>query len=411
MLADDPRKTSGVGCQSKHLIDGLVKTGKYTFNVFGGAIRHEKYDVEVINPDFVVKPVDGFGTPDLLRNVLMHDRPDALFLFTDPRFFTWVWEMEDEVHQICPIVYWHVWDNDPWPKFNHVLYESTDLINCHSHLTYELVKEHFPERTNFIPHAVPRNVFFPIDKEIAKAHRTKLIGSERDDHFVCLWVNRNARRKMPGNVMLAWKQFLDMLEEKHGHRNATLLMHTEPHDPEGQNLPVIAEHIGISDSVVYSSGRVSFDNMNILYNISDFCLNIAAHEGFGLSTLEAMQCGKPIVALKTGGLTRQVVDHRDSTENGIALTPEVRDLVGGQLVPYIYEDHISTITVANSILKMFDVGATERQKLGQKARDYVLSEFNLDNTIADWDKTLSDTINKWKTEKQTMYRSWEKTTL
>jgi hypothetical protein len=26
--------------------------------------------------------------------------------------------MEDEIHQICPITYWHVWDNDPYPAFN-----------------------------------------------------------------------------------------------------------------------------------------------------------------------------------------------------------------------------------------------------------------------------------------------------
>ena len=59
--------------------------------------------------------------------------------------------------------------------------------------------------------------------------------------------------------------------------------------------------------------------MNVLYNISDFCINISYAEGFGLSTLEAMMCAKPIITAHTGGQKRQVVDHRDGSENGFSL--------------------------------------------------------------------------------------------
>lgn len=413
VLCDDPTKTSGVGCQARHLIEGLVKTGHWSFRCLGGAIRHENYDVKVINDDFIVKPVDGFGTPELLRNCLVTEKPDAVFLFTDPRFFTWVWEMEDEVHQICPIVYWHVWDNDPFPRFNDVLYRSTDLINCHSHLTYTLLKDEYPDKVNFVPHAIPQDMFFPITREEAMQQRVRLIGADRRDHFVCIWVNRNARRKMPGNVMLAWKLFLDKLEQEHGHRDATLVMHTHPHDPEGQNLPVIAEQLEIGRNVVYSAERVNFSDMNVLYNVADFALNIAAHEGFGMATLEAMQCGLPIIALKTGGLTRQVIDHRDGSANGFALEPEVRDLVGGQTVPYIYEDHISPATVAASIMSMYELGSTGRNELGSKARAYVLSEFDHATTVALWDKTMGDAIDTWKRSdiKDAGRKQWEVVTL
>ena len=164
MLCDHPLSTSGVGCQARFLINGLIQTGKYSFRVLGGAMKHENYDLVKVNDDLLIKPVDGFGTPEMLRHLLATEQPDALFLFTDPRFFIWVWEMEDEIHQVCPIVYWHVWDNDPYPDFNNVLYESTDLINCHSYKTYEMVNEHFPNKTNFIPHALPNDLFFPLSK-------------------------------------------------------------------------------------------------------------------------------------------------------------------------------------------------------------------------------------------------------
>ena len=162
VLSDHALSTSGVGTQSRHLINGLLEKypGEWCFRQFGAAIKHENYDVVQVNEDFVIKPIDGFGDPEMIRLALITEKPDILFIFTDPRFFVWLFEMEDEIHQMCPIVWWHVWDNYPYPDFNTHFYESTDVINCHSHMTYTMIKEKFPEKTNFIPHALPKEVFF-----------------------------------------------------------------------------------------------------------------------------------------------------------------------------------------------------------------------------------------------------------
>ena len=406
MLSDHPLSTSGVGCQARFLIDGLLATGKYSFRCFGAALKHTNYDTVVINEDFIIKPLDGFGTKEMLRVALATEKPDALFLFTDPRFFIWLWEMEEEIHQICPIVYWHVWDNDPWPSYNRVLYESTDLVNCHSYKTYEMVNEQFPEKTNFIPHALPQELFYPLSQEEIIKHREASLGPNKDA-FVGFWVNRNARRKMPGDVLDAWRLFLDRLQKEEGHTNAVMVMHTDPFDSEGPNLVKITEDFSLEKNVIFSPDRVDFDKMNILHNISDFCINIACNEGFGLGTLEAMQTGTPIIALKTGGLTRQIVDHRDGTENGIALDPDVRDLVGSQMVPFIYEDHVSNKKVADAIFQLYKMGPEKRQELGQKGRDYVLSEFAIKDTIADWDQTMMGCIENWRDH----YSPWEMKTI
>ena len=140
-LCDHALSTSGVGTQSRHLFNGLIKKGHWSIRQFGAALKHSDYSTVVVNEDFVIKPIDGFGSPELLRITLAAERPDILFIFTDPRFFTWLFEMEDEVHQICPIVWWHVWDNHPYPKFNDWMYQATDSINCHSHMTYEMIKK------------------------------------------------------------------------------------------------------------------------------------------------------------------------------------------------------------------------------------------------------------------------------
>lgn len=395
-ISDHPLSTSGVGVQSRYIIEGMLKTGKYTFRCLGAAIKHNDYRTVKVNDDWIIRPIDGFGDKNMLRFLMATEKPDAIVLFTDPRFFMHVFEVEDEIHQMCPIAYYHVWDNDPWPDFNKAIYESVDLCNCHSYKTYSMVVDNYPRITNFVPHAVPEEIFHPIPEDVARKTKIEILGENKADDFVGFWVNRNARRKMPGDVIASWAKFVDKLESAYGHRDATLLMHTNPTDPEGPNLFKIVEYFGLTRNVAFSTDRVDFKQMNALHNISDFCINISCNEGFGLGTLEAMMCAKPIIALKTGGMTRQVEDHRDGSHNGIGLEPDVRNLVGSQLVPYIYEDHISNDKVANSIMEMYEWGSEKRKQIGQKALSYVKSEFSLQRTIEDWDKTLTETIATWK---------------
>jgi hypothetical protein len=176
ILSDHALSTSGVGTQTRHLVSGLLEKNKYTFRQFGAALKHASYDTIKVDDDFIIKPIDGFGNPDLIRVTLAAEKPDVLFIFTDPRFFLWLFEIEDEIHQVCPIAWWHVWDNTPYPEFNDPLYESTDLINCHSHHTYTQLKDRHPSKTNFIPHAVPKNIFKKINKEDIQKHKISLLG-------------------------------------------------------------------------------------------------------------------------------------------------------------------------------------------------------------------------------------------
>jgi len=400
MLSDHALSTSGVGTQSRHLINGLLKKNTWQVRQFGAAVKHESYDIVKVSEDFIIKPIDGFGNKEMLRLALAVEKPDILFIFTDPRFFYWLFEMEDEIHQVCPIVWWHVWDNKPYPAFNDVFYKSTDLLNCHSHHTYTQLVEKYPDKTNFVPHAIPRDIFFPVPEEQKAEWKTNLIGAEREDHFVGFWVNRNARRKRPGDLLWAWSLFLKRLEEETGERKASLLMHTDPNDSEGPNLFGIAEMLGIQDSLVYSTERIGFEHMNALHNISDFTINNSYAEGFGLSTLEAMMTKTPIIAPMTGGQTRQIIDYRDGSENGFALPIELQTLVGSQTVPYIYEDYTSVQTMSEKIYQMWKLGPEGRQKLGQKAYDYAMHEFLYENTVDAWHNTMLDTIKTWKEKRQ-----------
>ena len=148
--------------------------------------------------------------------------------------------------------------------------------------------------------------------------------------------------------------------------------------------------------------------MNVLYNISDFCINISYAEGFGLSTLESMMTGTPIVAVKTGGLTRQVVDYRDNTENGIALDVDLKSLVGSQTVPYIYEDYVKNENTANGIMRLYEKlrSPYNKELLSEKVLKYAKNEFNYQKMINSWHdsmiKTIRDFKNKEKSSRETL---------
>lgn len=395
MLSDHPLGPSGVGVQARFLIDGLVATGRWSFRCLGGVVKHANYQTTVVNPDFIVKPVDGFGNKDMVRSILAAEKPDAVFLFTDPSQFVWIWEMRDEINKVCPIVYWHVWDNDPYPKFNQPWYDGTDLINCISYKTYEMLRGHYPNKTNYIPHAFPKKVYYPMADERISLIRQQYLGPKAD-WFQVLWVNRNAARKMPADLLFGWKTFLDELEKKHGNRKAMLIMHTDPADPEGPNLLAVSEQLGIAENVWFSTEKLKFEQMNLVHNMTDTCINIAKNEGFGLSTMISMMVGKPIVALCTGGLTRQVLDYRDGSEHGAAIRPIKRSLVGSQLVPYLFEDFCTESQISDALMKVYEMTPEQKSEMKKKVIEYCDHEFSYENMISAWDKTLYKTIEDFK---------------
>jgi glycosyltransferase involved in cell wall biosynthesis len=109
-----------------------------------------------------------------------------------------------------------------------------------------------------------------------------------------------------------------------------------------------------------------------------------------------MMCGKPIIALKTGGLTRQVENPETGEQHGVGMDPDVRCLTGNQLVPYIYEDLISHKTLADAYMKMYEMGPEGRKELGLKAMGYAHKNYNTEKMIKDWDESLTKTIEDWK---------------
>ena len=422
VLCDHPLVPSGVGTQARYLIEGLLATEKYKFIVFGGAVKHPNYNIQMVAPEkfgegnWIIHPVDGYGDKDKLRAILQKEKPDALLLFTDPRFFVWVWEMEDEIRALCPILYWHVWDNDPTPKYNKIFYESTDFISALSLKTYGLLRDMNYMRSNYIPHAVSPEVFKPLSEEEAQKFKLEHLGPHGSRKFVAFWNNRNARRKMTGDVIASFAKFA----EKVGKNNVALAMHTAVGDPEGQNVIEVAKCFDFEKNLIISQDRVDSSVLNNFYNACDVTINIANNEGFGLGTLESLMAGTPILVQMTGGLQYQIGDWYEGVTDftdqdkltelakskyksgkgwkwfGVPIFPASRSCTGSQPIPYIYDDRVNHDDVVKGLVKLYEMGRTGRRALGQEASQWARKTFNLNEMISSWDLTLQEQILKFK---------------
>ena len=404
-ISDHPLSPSGVGTQTNYMIQALLKSGKFKFNCLAGAMKHMNYQpvkTEEWGDDFVIFPVDNYGNPDIIRSIMRSYKPDIIWFMTDPRFYIWLWEMEDEVRPLAPLVYYHVWDNYPYPTFNKLYYESCDVVATISKVTDDIVKTVAPSvESHYIPHAVDPGIFSPLKEEEVKKIRNE--AGIRDDQTLFFWNNRNARRKQSGSLIFWFKEFLD----KVGHDRACLIMHTAPKDQAGQDLEAILHHLGLlNGQVKLSTDKVAPAQLNIMYNMADCTINIADAEGFGLSSLESLSAGTPVINTMTGGLQEQVTDGEKWF--GIGIEPASKAIIGSQQIPWIYEDRVSGQDVISALVEMHEMSKEERSRLGAAGREHTLNNYgfeNFKNTWIDLMLKIHEEHGSWENRKK--YERWK----
>jgi hypothetical protein len=152
LLTDDIRVHSGVAHIAREMV--INTCHRYNWVQLAGAIKHpdagKRMDLSqdtsnktgVEDASVIIYPTDGYGNPILLRQIIELENPDAIFLITDPRYFTWVFEMENELRKKLPIAYLSIWDCPPLPSYNTEFYESCDAlfgISKQTHNFHELI--------------------------------------------------------------------------------------------------------------------------------------------------------------------------------------------------------------------------------------------------------------------------------
>jgi len=351
-------------------------------------------------------PSSGYGTIERVRELLKIEKPDAIMLFTDPRYWEWLWVHEREIRSQVPILYLNIWDSLPYPIYNRGYYDSCDLLMAISKQTENINRVVLGEKAKnkvitYVPHGINEDVFFPIDENHEKWNELqqfkKQLFKDKEYEFTLMFNSRNIRRKSFPDTLLAWKLFVDGLPEDKKDKVA-FIAHTQPVDENGTDLNAVIEMIwGTTPPNVFITGLNRFvpEQMNLLYNCSDAGILISSNEGWGLSLTEAMMCGKPIIANVTGGMQDQM-RFEDENGNWIQFTEEFgsnhfgkykkcgewafpvfptnMSLIGSVPTPYIFDDRADFRDTAKQIEVLYNLSKEERISKGKAAREWVTSD-------------------------------------
>jgi hypothetical protein len=440
LLSDDFRLPSGVGVMSREIVLGTAH--RYNWVQVGAAVQHpeagkildisDSVNKEMGIPDAYVRiyPYNGYGDSQLIRSLLSMEKPHAIMHFTDPRYWLWLYEMEHELREHVPLLFYHVWDDTPFPKYNYPYYKSCDFIANISRQTYNIVKNVAPEfepwQVQYIGHGINSKQFYkitdPQEKADLEKFRKSLVG---DAKFVLTFNNRNIRRKMPGDIILAFREFVMGLPEK-DRDSCVLLLHTQPSDDNGTDLRAVLRDCAPEIKAVFSDSRVDTATINRIYNISDGVINLASNEGFGLGTAEALMAGTMIIINVTGGLQDQAgfkddkgeYLHEDTHYNSewatnadgryqecgewcLPVFPSNRALIGSPPTPYIFDDRCRWEDAAVQIRALYDLGQEERDRRGQLGHDYVFYQgFEAGTMCEKFIDGIDTTFKNWKPRKR-----------
>ena len=440
LLSDDLRMHSGIATQSKEFVMGTLD--KYDWVQIGGAVNHPeegkiidmrdavKGEYGIDNAYLKIYPISGYGNADLLRNILEIEKPDAILHFTDPRFWVWMYSMEHEIRQNIPILYYNIWDDLPDPLYNTNFYRSSDTLLSISKQTYGINKRILSKfgyedwQTVYAPHGITDKRIFKIDKNDSgfKQFENKY-GFDKYKYKI-LYLNRNIRRKNPGDVALAYKHMMDKLTPEQ-RKDCVFVWHSSPSDENGTDMRAVCKTLLPDYPVIFTydiGGPMSDEQMNYLYNSVDVYINLASNEGFGLGSLEALTVGTPIVVNVTGGLQDQCgfkkedgtyLTAKDYVELGSNHRGEYKEhgewvkpvfpsnisLCGSPMTPYIFDDRCSYEDAGDALYEWYKMGSEERKRCGEIGRQWVLGDTarmtgeHLSETFTD---AIETTFKNWK---------------
>ena len=413
LLSDDLRMTSGVGNMSREFVMGTIHI--YNWVQIGGAIDHPDADKAIdMNadmekrtgvPDAFLKihPVSGYGNQQLVRQCLSHYGIHGIMIYTDPRFWEWLFQMENEIRQNIPIMYYNIWDDLPYPMWNQKYYDSVDALFNISKQTCNIVKNvrssYEDWQVTYIPHGINEDDYFPIDKNHKDYDnfinfKQQVLRDKKKD-FVLFYNARNIRRKLVSDIVYAYRTFCDSIPKEDADK-CTLIMHTTPMDDNGTNLPDLVTNLCPYD-VVFSTSRFEREAMNYLYNTADCAILISSNEGFGLMGTESLICGIPLIVNVSGGMqdycgfkkedgsylthedytTRWGSNHdgryKDHGEWVFPVWPASRSIQGSIPTPYISDDRPDFQDVAIQIKKAWSKRGEKLKACGAAGREYVLN--------------------------------------
>ncbi|HVS94634.1 MAG TPA: glycosyltransferase family 1 protein [Mucilaginibacter sp.] len=178
-----------------------------------------------------------------------------------------------------------------------------------------------PRKISIVPCGFSSSEFYPVEKTVAR----KNLGLPSDCHIL-LQLGRMVERKGIDNVIKS----MAYLKSTAGKDFRLVIVGGDSENmaesacSEYKRLHTIARRLKLTDKILFA-GRKDRDQLKFYYNAADLFITTPWYEPFGITPLEAMACGTPVVGANVGGIKFSV---KDGVTGGLVPPKQPKKLAG-----------------------------------------------------------------------------------
>jgi len=314
---------TGFGIVSKHVLTALHNSGQHdihhlAINFHGNFADKTKVPWQQ-QPARLLDPRDPHGMKMFLKTIAEGDY-DFIWVCNDlfvtqqvaAEYENLKSQMKEHGKKIPVLLYYY-------PVDCHVQADSCDFLKsadmavCYTdHGRAETLKTlpSIEHKLRQVSHGIDTEVYHPLDPQTQGLIKKSVL-RVAPDTTVVININRNNTRKQIPYSMLAFREFKKQVP------NSIMYLHTAVQDQGGNLIKAITDlgmdpHKDIIFPMKYSSARpVPELVMNQLYNMADMYLTTHLGEGFGLTIVEAMAAGTPVIVPNNTCMPEHIGSRKD----------------------------------------------------------------------------------------------------
>jgi glycosyltransferase involved in cell wall biosynthesis len=339
------------------LANSGIKVGLFSFNKASyDWYVHENITVffepeKPINAESTLTKLAYIKYVSILKKIIKHFKPDILHAH-----YATSYGLVGALANFHPYVI-SAWGTDvmKFPNKNFVAksllkfnFKKADLLCATSYTIQEYINQVIKIPVSVIPFGININEFKPKKVESLFGADDFILGSIKPLESLY-------------NIDILIKAFAQLLPK---HQNLKLLIIGDGN--EKNSLIDLCAKLGIKEKVKFT-GRIPFNEISNYYNMIDILVNISEYESFGVSVVEAMACGKPVIVTNVGGLKEVVKD------DTVGLKVNIGDV----------DDTIKAIERLLNNKALYD-------ELSVNGRKHVIEKYNWDDNL----KQMIDEYNK-----------------
>jgi glycosyltransferase involved in cell wall biosynthesis len=213
------------------------------------------------------------------------------------------------------------------------------------------------EKIALVGHGVDVDVFRPIPQNFARS----ITGLSKRRTYV-LFVGRLSDFHKGVSVLL--RAFSNIAKKVD---NTSLLI--VGNGPDKKKLKELAINLGVSGKTQFA-GYIKDADLPLYYNSVDIVVVPSFFEAFGIVNIEAMSCGKTVVASNVGGI-REIITHK---KTGFLISPGNVEELGETILRLLRHPEI-------------------RKQVGEAAREEVKKKYSLQSLGKDLDAIYQQSLN------------------